>query len=614
MAMKKKTVRIIIIVATIVVALAAALFLMRHLNKNKKVSVYPVSIVCDSWWGDNSEYTGNVTTGRVQTVKLRNALVENIPVHVGQEVSVGDVLLVYDAAEYQLTLLSDEANIAVMEARIERARRMAAHYASLRPSEEAPQPYEETIDHGELPIKKKLTADDLKKEEEKQKEKEKETASGAGAGSASGTTGATTDPDADTKVREFEFLITPDTVIEQGFLRKLREEGWICHLILYQDDMNFGTVTIDGKKIPFFIYTYEEETTKPEDPTEPAEDGDGDSEPSGDTEPSGDVPIEPDTEPATEPTYRRVKKDPISKDWIFSDILTFDGTQGVMKTSTENQYYAEITFHDPIQYERYEVIIHYPGYDDSENFIYTRAELAQMVIDSNREAAAAEKDLMLARITLQRDRLTAETGEVKATISGVVTEVHDPSTVSEGEMIITVKGSENFVVTTYVGELELDKIKIGDTEQVYAYESGTSVSATITEIELIPMSSGYYYYGGNPNNSYYPVNAVVDDPDANMTVGEYCQVTLDSVESGSESIYLPIMFVRKDEKGHYMMVAEGNRVKKRYVKTGKNLYGSEIEIKAGLSTEDYIAFPYGSGENDGAPAVRKDDLTELYSY
>ena len=251
--MKKKTVRIIIIVAAVVVALAAALFLVRYLNKNKKVSVFPVSMVCDSWWNDGSQYSGTVTTGRVQNVRLRNALVENIPVEEGQHVNAGDVLLVYDAAEYQLTLLSDEANIAVLEARIERSRRMAAHYASLRPSEDAPQPYEETIDHGELPIKKKLTADDLKVE----KESSSGGASGAtGAGSGESGAGASGEG-AETKVREFEFLITPDTVIEQGFLKKLREEGWICRLILYQDDANFGTVTIDGRKIPAFIYTYD---------------------------------------------------------------------------------------------------------------------------------------------------------------------------------------------------------------------------------------------------------------------------------------------------------------------------------------------------------------------
>ncbi|MBR5930824.1 MAG: HlyD family efflux transporter periplasmic adaptor subunit [Lachnospiraceae bacterium] len=614
--MKKKRIRIIIIVAVAVVLVAAALFLVRMLNKNKKVSVFPVNMVYDMYWGDSSQYTGFVTTGRVQNVRLRNALVEQVPVHVGQEISVGDVLLVYDAAEYQLTLLSDEAAIAVQEARIERARRMASYYSSLRPSEEAPQPYEETIDHGELPIRKKLTEKDLEPEKEKETDKKKN--------SKTETKPKTDETEQqEEKIREWEFMITPETVIEQSFLKKLREEGWTCRLILYQDDWNFGIVTIDGKQIPESVYVYEEVTTEEPsddadaaDETDPNDTFDADDTPDpGDSadeeaEPSGDTP-----EPSTEPTYHRVKKDAIQKDWILSDILSFDGTQGILKTDTENQYYAEITFHEPVQYERYEVITHYPGYDETENFMYSRAELARMVSDMNREATEAEKDLLLARITLQRDQLTAESGEVKATISGVVTEVNDPAISTEGDVIVTVRGTENFVVTTYVGELELDKVKVGDSEQVYAYESGTSVTATITEIEMIPVSSGSgYYYGGNPNNSYYPVNAVVDDPTAEMTVGEYCQVTLVSDGDGTENFYLPMMFVRSDEKGHYVMVADGNRIQKRYVKTGKNIYGSEIEIKGGLSMDDYIAFPYGSGANAGAPAVRQEDLMELYKY
>jgi len=56
------------------------------------------------------------------------------------------------------------------------------------------------------------------------------------------------------------------------------------------------------------------------------------------------------------------------------------------------------------------------------------------------------------------------------------------------------------------------------------------------------------------------------------------------------------------------MVAENNRLKKRYVQTGANYWGSEIEIKQGLSVDDYIAFPYGAGENEGAPVNITEDF------
>lgn len=577
---KKKRTRIILIIAAIVVVIAAALVLIRVLNKNKKVDVFPVSMINDPYWGSDAQYTGNVSAGRVMNVKLRSALVESVPVHEGQYVSQGDVLLVYDAAEYQLSLLSDEANIAVQEARIEKAKKMARHYQSLRPSEDAPKPKKETIDHGPLPIKKELKAEDVKKEEN-------------------------------------EYMITPKTVITQEFLKRLREKGWMCRLLLYQDDTNFGTYIINGKEIPDWVYVYEaDDETKPEAPTPPDEGEDTDPEiPEEPTEPEEET--EPPTEPPTEDpdgkTYHKVKKDPIQKDWVLSDILSFDGTQGMMIAGGESGYYGKVTFHEPITYERYEEIISYPDYTgDPEDFAYSRAELAKLVTQSNREAAEAEKDLLLARIALQKDRLSAETGEVRSTISGVVTEVNDPHLAAEGDVVITVKGSENYVVTAYVAELDLDKIQIGAKETIYAYESGTSCTATITEIEKIPTTESWY--GGNPNNSYYPVSAIVDDASAEMIVGEYCQVTMMQEEDVGETIFIPIMFVRNDEKGHYVMAAEDNRVRKRYVRTGKNMYGSEIEIRSGLSVDDYIAFPYGDGANDGAPAVRKEDTSSLYNW
>ena len=579
---KKKRIRLIIIIAAVVVAVAAALVLVRILNKNKKVEVYPVSMINDSYWGNDAQYTGNVSAGRVMNVKLRNALVESVPVHEGQHVSQGDVLLVYDAAEYQLTLLADEANIAVQEARIERAKKMARHYQSLRPSEDAPQPKKETIDHGPLPIKKELKAEDIKED-------------------------------------DMDFMITPKTVIKKDFLKRLREKGWMCRLILYQNDTNFGTYIIDGLDIPEWVYVYEaDDETDPEDPTEPDESGEVDpDDPEEPTEAPTEEPTEEPTEPPTEEpegkTYHKVKKDPIQKDWILSNILSFDGKQGMMNSAEAAGYYGKVTFHEPVKYERYEEIISYPEYHgDPEDFAYSRKDLAQMAAQSAREAAEAEKDLLLARIALQKDRLTAQTGEVRSTISGVVTEVKDPFLAAEGDVVITVKGSENYVVTAYVAELDLDKIQIGAKETVYAYESGTSCTATISEIEQIPTTDSWY--GGNPNNSYYPVSAIVDDASAEMIVGEYCQITMMQEGEVSDAIFIPIMFVRSDEKGHYVMVADGNRLQKRYVRTGKNIYGSELEIRSGLSVDDYIAFPYGNGENDGAPVVRTDDLTGLYNW
>ncbi len=552
---KKKRKKIIIISAAIVVAIIAALVVVRVLNTNKKVDVVSVSTLNDSWWGDNSQYSGNVSAGRTQNVKLRNALVESINVQPGDYVNVGDTLMVYDAIEYQLTLQQDEASIAVLEAQIERAKRDAKRYQYLKPKEEAPQPTIEIVDHGPLAIKEKITDTDYKEE------------------------GMT-------------FLVSLKTKIEPGFLKLLRENGKTAMLTVYENDTKFAEVEIDGSKIPLVVYEYELIEPETEEETVEEEIGLGSSEGS-ENNGNGEEGI------GGEPVYRRVEVDPLKEDWILENVMSFDGTKGHMTSHTK--YYLKASFCKPEKYERYEEIIHYPEDDPNpENYLYTRAELAQLIKDSTREADMLEQDLRLAKITLQKNLLTASTGEVKATVSGTVTEVKNVEQCAEGDTVITIKGTENYTITISVDELRIGKIKPGDKANVVSYESGTSTTATISEIGEVPIS-GYY---GIPNCSYYPVDAIVDDAEAKMTIGEYCQVSiLNEDEEPSTSLYIPIMYVRSDDEGDYVMKDNNGRLKKQYVVTGKNLYGSEIEIKSGLLIDDFLAFPYGSGSREGTPTV-----------
>ena len=67
-----------------------------------------------------------------------------------------------------------------------------------------------------------------------------------------------------------------------------------------------------------------------------------------------------------------------------------------------------------------------------------------------------------------------------------------------------------------------------------------------------------------------------------------------------------------DDGGKYVMIQGDNgKLQKKYVKTGKTVYGYEIEILDGLSDDDYIAVPYGKNVKEGARTVREDD-SDLY--
>ena len=202
----------------------------------------------------------------------------------------------------------------------------------------------------------------------------------------------------------------------------------------------------------------------------------------------------------------------------------------------------------------------------------------------------------------------SQTGEVTATIDGTVTEVKDAAALASGDTLISVKGTENYTITAYISEMNLSNVAVGDSLSAYTYESGNNVMATITEIGDTPAD--YYSYGmENPNNSYYPITAAVEDQEVELTVGEWCDVTLMSSSDGAESqaIYLPLMYVRSDDGGSYVMLAdENNRLKKQYVRTGKTLWGSSIEIKSGVSLEDRVAFPYGKSVREGARITDQD--------
>ena len=89
----------------------------------------------------------------------------------------------------------------------------------------------------------------------------------------------------------------------------------------------------------------------------------------------------------------------------------------------------------------------------------------------------------------------SKTGEVTANISSTVTDVKDaPPPLAAGDTLITVKGTENYTVTACISELNLNKVAIGDSLSVYAYQSSNSVTATVSR-SAPPPASGSFWLG-----------------------------------------------------------------------------------------------------------------------
>ena len=60
------------------------------------------------------------------------------------------------------------------------------------------------------------------------------------------------------------------------------------------------------------------------------------------------------------------------------------------------------------------------------------------------------------------------------------------------------------------------------------------------------------------------------------------------------------------------MADANGRLEKRMVGTGRSLWGSYTEITGGLTTEEYIAFPYGRNLREGGK-VTYSTVDQLYA-
>ena len=61
-----------------------------------------------------------------------------------------------------------------------------------------------------------------------------------------------------------------------------------------------------------------------------------------------------------------------------------------------------------------------------------------------------------------------------------------------------------------------------------------------------------------------------------------------------------------------MARGEDGRLEQRWVQTGRDLWGSYTQIRGGLTTDDYVAFPYGRDVVEGARTVEA-AADELYN-
>lgn len=242
-------------------------------------------------------------------------------------------------------------------------------------------------------------------------------------------------------------------------------------------------------------------------------------------------------------------------------------------------------------------------------------DLAKAIVDKAQEVKEKEVNLRLAKLSLDKKTKELGDGNVYAEFDGTVKAVRNADEAyNNSEAVIELSGGGGYYVTGTLSEMELGSVKVGDTVSISSWMTGAACEGTIVSIDDYPTTSGNSWGDGNRNVSYYPFKVFVEE-DASLQANDYVDIQYQKVgtqEQGS-SLYLQSWFIRTDNGKSYVMARnEDGRLEQRWVQTGRDLWGSYTQIRGGLTTDDYLAFPYGRDVVEGARTVEA-AADELYN-
>lgn len=287
----------------------------------------------------------------------------------------------------------------------------------------------------------------------------------------------------------------------------------------------------------------------------------------------------------------------------------------------------------------------------------TKEQIQASLEDNRTQIRDLKLDLREAELKIKKEKKSISDGTVRAELNGVVKKVGDPEeTTSDGSPFLQVTGSNGVYVRFDVPENMLDQVRKGDYVMLTSWMSGITCEAEIQVISDYPDSSDSYMYDDGSNQSQYPVTAYVAQGGDGLQIDEAVQVELEgsgtadssgiaaaegteeiSADSGiageeellpgsvsadsaagdgavtaEEDLYILKAFVRDEDGRKYVYRRGGDgRLVRQEVETGE-ISGEGIEIKSGVSFDDYLAFPYGKNVKEGAK-TQEATIDELYS-
>ena len=241
---------------------------------------------------------------------------------------------------------------------------------------------------------------------------------------------------------------------------------------------------------------------------------------------------------------------------------------------------------------------------DSDSGSYTAQELKDAIAEKEEELATAKTELSEAKINYEETKKEVEAATVKAKIAGKVDSACTlDSLPTDDSPIVVVRADEGIYVKTQINEMDLETVKVGGTITCTTLDSEEQYEAVVKEVSDYPVTSNSTYTEGNPNSSFYPIVAYIENAEG-LNPGDTVNIKYSSASMGTsdgKAIYIQKAYVRSDTDGSYVYKdGDKHRLEKQYIRTGKTLNGQYLEILEGITEEDYIAFPYGNNVKEGA--------------
>ena len=616
--MKKQNKKKIIITVTavvLVVAIGLGVWFGVSRGRSEPVKVFAFnSVGMTEYWGDSQESYGPVSTDKIQTVFLSSTqTVTEMKVAQGDTVKKGDVLMTFDTTLSDLQLERKRLEVEKLKLDLETAQKKLKDIRNMKPmsivsSDDFDNSDEDSDDDGDLEKDYELSYDHAYDGSKPSK---------ALICWLRVTTG-------DEKVR-----ITP--TVDDALLEEARQQA-----------EKFQNENQPDPTEPSTEPTTEpttESTTEPatEPPTQPG------TEPP--TQPSTEPPTQPSTEastPSTEETSEgeggehssaSAAENPDEKPTITvnSYYMVIKATEGNKRMGArvvwQGMYIRKVgsgfTFQffdatgvpdhmatdpdDPDNTDPTDPDMPDPGSG------YTAAQLAQMRAEQEKTIKETKFKIKMAEADYKIMQTEMSDGNVYAEFDGkVVSVLTEEEARTQNQPVLKVSGGGGFYIQGSVSELEKDKMQIGQEVTVNDWNTGMTYTGKIVSMGDFPTNSDGWNGSGNPNVSYYPFTVFVDET-ADLQAGMYVNIQYSSAES-ENGIYLENPFIRTENGQSYVYVqGAGGKLEKRFVTTGKALWGSYTEIRSGLTVDDLIAFPYGKNLKEGAPTVES-DVSDLYSY